>query len=170
MYVSTFIPYPLCTQVFASSSLFLLFPFNSPLQDALYEIDKEMLYTGDYNMQGKSPVPPVQGGFLVVRPSLETFKEFQAIIRKVGFDRMRSLLLVFSFPLPSSLLAVSVSVSVSLALYPSTHVFLSLSLSLPFCLSLSFCVSLCASLSPSLPLSLSHKPTLVFTQSTFYFH
>ena len=169
MYVSTFIPYPLCTQVFASSSLFLLFPFNSPLQDALYEIDKEMLYTGDYNMQGKSPVPPVQGGFLVVRPSLETFKEFQAIIRKVGFDRMRSLLLVFSFPLPSSLLAcLCLCLSRPLSIHPCLS--FPFSLSLPFCLSLSFCVSLCASLSPSLPLSLSHKPTLVFTQSTFYFH
>ena len=167
MYVSTFIPYPLCTQVFASSSLFLLFPSNSPLQDALYEIDKEMLYTGDYNMQGKSPVPPVQGGFLVVRPSLETFKEFQAIIRKVGFDRMRSLLLVFSFPLPSSLLpclCLSRPLSIHLCLsFP-----FSLSPSLPF--SLLLCLSLCSSLSPSLPLSLSHKPTLVFTQSTFYFH
>ena len=36
-------------------------------------------------MQGQSPVPPVQGGFLVIRPSLETFKEFQAIIRKVTY-------------------------------------------------------------------------------------
>lgn len=30
-------------------------------QDELYEIDKELLYTGDYNMIGSSPVPPVQG-------------------------------------------------------------------------------------------------------------
>lgn len=30
-------------------------------QDELYSIDKELLYTGDYNMQGNSPVPPVQG-------------------------------------------------------------------------------------------------------------
>ena len=36
-------------------------------------------------MQGQSPVPPVQGGFLVVRPSLKTFEEFQAIIRKVSY-------------------------------------------------------------------------------------
>jgi len=50
--------------------------------DELYELDKEMLYTGDYNMQGGSPVPPAQGGFLVVRPSMDRFKEFQAIIRK----------------------------------------------------------------------------------------
>jgi len=50
--------------------------------DALYELDKEMLFTGDYNMGPRSPAVPAQGGFLVVRPSMETFKEFQAIIRK----------------------------------------------------------------------------------------
>ena len=33
-------------------------------------------------MRGSSPVPPAQGGFLVIRPSLETFRELQAIIRK----------------------------------------------------------------------------------------
>lgn len=50
--------------------------------DELYSIDKEMLFTGDYNMKAGSPVPPAQGGFLVVRPSLERFKEYQAIIKK----------------------------------------------------------------------------------------
>ncbi len=50
--------------------------------DALYELDKEMLFTGDYNMGPKSPAVPAQGGFLVVRPSMDTFREFQAIIRK----------------------------------------------------------------------------------------
>ncbi|RYG98570.1 hypothetical protein EON65_51280 [archaeon] len=50
--------------------------------DKLVRIDKELLYTGDYNMKGGSPVAPAQGGFLVIRPSLERFKEFQAIIRK----------------------------------------------------------------------------------------
>eukprot|EP01035_Chromulina_nebulosa_P018924 gene18924-24731_t len=50
--------------------------------DELYDIDKEMLYTGDYGMKGDSPVPPAQGGFLVVRPSLTTFSKFQEIIRK----------------------------------------------------------------------------------------
>jgi len=50
--------------------------------DEIFEIDKEMLFTGDYNMKGVSPSVPVQGGFLVVRPSMSTFKEFQAIIRK----------------------------------------------------------------------------------------
>jgi len=50
--------------------------------DALYSLDKELLWTGDYNMQGKSPVPPVQGGFLVIRPSMDTYREYQEIIRK----------------------------------------------------------------------------------------
>jgi hypothetical protein len=50
--------------------------------DELYELDKELLFTGDWNMKAGSPVPPVQGGFLVVRPSLSRFKEFQAIIKK----------------------------------------------------------------------------------------
>lgn len=50
--------------------------------DDLFDIDKEFLFTGDYNMKGGSPVPPAQGGFLVIRPSMDTFHEFQAIIRK----------------------------------------------------------------------------------------
>lgn len=50
--------------------------------DDLFDIDKEMLFTGDYNMKGGSPVPPAQGGFLVVRPSIQRFEEFRAIIKK----------------------------------------------------------------------------------------
>lgn len=50
--------------------------------DALLSMDKELVYTGDYNMKGSSPVAPAQGGFLVIRPSMDRFKEFQAIIRK----------------------------------------------------------------------------------------
>ncbi len=50
--------------------------------DELYRYDKEMLYTGDYNMKAGSPVAPAQGGFLVVRPSMARFEEYQAIIRK----------------------------------------------------------------------------------------
>lgn len=49
--------------------------------DSLYSIDKEMLFTGDYNM-GTKPVPPAQGGFLVIRPSVKRFQEYQDIIRK----------------------------------------------------------------------------------------
>ena len=50
--------------------------------DELFSIDKELLFTGDWNMKGGSPVPPVQGGFLVIRPSMERFEELRAIIRK----------------------------------------------------------------------------------------
>jgi hypothetical protein len=50
--------------------------------DVLYDLDKEMIWTGDYNMQGNSPVPPVQGGFLVIRPSIASFEEYRSIIRK----------------------------------------------------------------------------------------
>ena len=50
--------------------------------DSLFNIDKELLYTGDYNMKAGSPVAPAQGGFLVIRPSLERFEEYRAIIRK----------------------------------------------------------------------------------------
>ena len=32
--------------------------------DAIYEIDKELLFTGDYNMKGSAPVPPAQGDSL----------------------------------------------------------------------------------------------------------
>jgi hypothetical protein len=31
--------------------------------DEIMNADQELLYTGDYNMQGRSPVPPVQGEF-----------------------------------------------------------------------------------------------------------
>ena len=50
--------------------------------DEIFKIDKEFLFTGDYNMKGNCKYPPVQGGFLVVRPSMETFEEFRAIIRR----------------------------------------------------------------------------------------
>lgn len=48
-------------------------------------IEKDLLFTGDYNMKGNSPVPPVQGGFLVVRPSVERYEELRAIIIKGDF-------------------------------------------------------------------------------------
>lgn len=49
--------------------------------DELYSLDKELLYTGDWNMRGSSPVPPAQGGFLVVRPSMDRFEELRRVIR-----------------------------------------------------------------------------------------
>jgi hypothetical protein len=35
--------------------------YPSPPQDALYALDSELLYTGDYGMRGQAPAPPVQG-------------------------------------------------------------------------------------------------------------
>lgn len=49
--------------------------------DELYNQPYELQYTGDYNMATR-PVPPVQGGFLVIKPSLERFEELRSIIRK----------------------------------------------------------------------------------------
>ena len=53
--------------------------------DEIYNLDKELLYTGDWNMKGSSPAVPAQGGFLVIRPSKERFEEYRAIIRKGDF-------------------------------------------------------------------------------------
>jgi hypothetical protein len=50
--------------------------------DELYNLNYELLFTGDYNMMSGSPYPPAQGGFFVIKPSIETFQEFQAIIKK----------------------------------------------------------------------------------------
>lgn len=40
------------------------------------------LRNNGFTQMGGSPVPPAQGGFLVIRPSLSRFEEFRAIIRK----------------------------------------------------------------------------------------
>lgn len=50
--------------------------------DEIFHIDKELLYTGDYNMKGSCKYPPVQGGFLVVKPSMDAFEELRSIIRR----------------------------------------------------------------------------------------
>lgn len=52
-------------------------------QDELFLIEKDLLYTGDYNMKGNSPVPPVQGGFLVIRPSMERFHELRYSVLQI---------------------------------------------------------------------------------------
>jgi len=49
--------------------------------DELYNTTYELQHTGDYNMAVR-PVPPVQGGFLVIKPSKSRFEEFRDIIRK----------------------------------------------------------------------------------------
>eukprot|EP01083_Nonionella_stella_P233126 821718_1 len=48
----------------------------------------DAFFTRDYNMvkSGKTPVG-VQGGFLVLRPSMEAFEEYKSIIRKGDFQR-----------------------------------------------------------------------------------
>lgn len=48
----------------------------------------DAFFTRDYNMvkSGKTPVG-VQGGFLVLRPSMEAFDEYKAIIREGDFQR-----------------------------------------------------------------------------------
>ena len=46
----------------------------------------EAFFTRDYNMKpSQKKTALVQGGFLVLRPSLETFREFQSLIRKGDF-------------------------------------------------------------------------------------
>jgi hypothetical protein len=51
-----------------------------------HELPINAFFTRDYNTRpaGKKPVG-VQGGFLVIRPSLEVFEELKAIIRKGDF-------------------------------------------------------------------------------------
>lgn len=49
----------------------MLQPFD-PILDA----EESLLHTTDINMaNGRSPVPPVQGGFLVIRPDLAVFEQ-----------------------------------------------------------------------------------------------
>jgi len=59
---------------------------QQPLQRPRKSIDA--FFTRDYNMAhpGKTKHVGVQGGFLVLRPSLETFAEFQSIIRVGDFQ------------------------------------------------------------------------------------
>jgi hypothetical protein len=54
--------------------------------DELYGLDKDLLYTCDYGMMTKgSAACPVQGGFLVVRPSLKLFTELIDIVLEGDF-------------------------------------------------------------------------------------
>ncbi|KAJ8599727.1 hypothetical protein CTAYLR_003389 [Chrysophaeum taylorii] len=52
--------------------------------DELFEIDAPLVYTSDYNMMNQKQrarkiEPAVQGGFLVVKPSLDTFRSLVAV-------------------------------------------------------------------------------------------
>lgn len=55
--------------------------------DELFAADADLVYTSDYNMmherQRKNRVPPaVQGGFLVVRPSMDVFRRLVAVSQR----------------------------------------------------------------------------------------
>jgi hypothetical protein len=55
----------------------------------LYEHDAvEIMYTGDYALKSRSPVVPLQGGFIVFKPSLERFTELQGVIRQGRHGRL----------------------------------------------------------------------------------
>jgi len=55
---------------------------DKPIPDTL-----NAFYTVDYNMVGPStPYKPVQGGFLVIRPSMTVYEEYKAIVRKGDFQ------------------------------------------------------------------------------------
>eukprot|EP00912_Choanoflagellata_sp_UC4_P000363 UC4_evm1s224 len=48
--------------------------------------DKTLLWTGDYNMASKRDhIPPVQGGFLVIKPSFKVFQEMRDIVQEGDF-------------------------------------------------------------------------------------
>ena len=49
--------------------------------EELFELEYSLLHTDDINMKGKnSPISPVQGGFLLVKPSMEVFRDIVNII------------------------------------------------------------------------------------------
>mmetsp|Transcript_1329 Transcript_1329/g.2077 ORF Transcript_1329/g.2077 Transcript_1329/m.2077 type:complete len:466 (+) Transcript_1329:109-1506(+) len=62
---------------------------SDPLSSSSSSLDA--FYTRDYNMRsakkGNTKPTGVQGGFLVLRPSMQVFQEFQDIIRKGDFRR-----------------------------------------------------------------------------------
>jgi len=50
--------------------------------DHLFDIEKEIVFTYDYNMREYKDVPaPVQGGFLLIRPSEEAYRSMMEIVR-----------------------------------------------------------------------------------------
>lgn len=59
--------------------------------DELFDIDATLVYTADYNMMNqkhreKNMEPAVQGGFLVIRPSFETFHALVAVEQEGNWD------------------------------------------------------------------------------------
>ncbi|CAM9268444.1 unnamed protein product, partial [Ectocarpus sp. 12 AP-2014] len=56
-----------------------------PLDDLL-DAEESLLYTPDINMGNSyTPVMPVQGGFLVVRPDPEVFQDLVQIVKRTSF-------------------------------------------------------------------------------------
>ncbi|CAN0277989.1 unnamed protein product, partial [Ectocarpus sp. 8 AP-2014] len=54
--------------------------------DALLDAEESLLYTADINMGNSyTPVMPVQGGFLVVRPDPEVFQDLVQIVKRTSF-------------------------------------------------------------------------------------
>ncbi|GBG33220.1 Galactinol synthase 1 [Hondaea fermentalgiana] len=54
--------------------------------DHLFDFPEEMLFTYDHAMDsGHSAAPPVQGGFMVLRPSVKTFERLVDIVREGDF-------------------------------------------------------------------------------------
>ena len=50
--------------------------------DELFDGEEEILYTGDPDRQLGSSISPAHQSFLIMKPSLERFEEFKAIIKK----------------------------------------------------------------------------------------
>lgn len=53
--------------------------------DNLFNIDKDLVYTADVNMASSPRNMPVQGGFLLCRPSMDTFNTLVKIVLKGDF-------------------------------------------------------------------------------------
>ncbi len=53
--------------------------------DHLFEKDKEIVFTYDYAMDGGGAAPPVQGGFLLIRPNEQAFQAMIDVVREGDF-------------------------------------------------------------------------------------
>ena len=53
--------------------------------DELLDLDHSLVFTTDPNMQGKSKVPPVQGGFLLIRPSMQVYHDLVNVVLNANF-------------------------------------------------------------------------------------
>lgn len=53
--------------------------------DSLLREDKMILFTYDYAMHGHGPVPPFQGGFFVLKPSMADYQAMVELVREGDF-------------------------------------------------------------------------------------